>query len=73
MFAPSIATHAASGAIIFVGIVVFLGNYDKFNIYQMLVLIILFSIVIGIHSISHLGLEKEYKYNPYTMFSILVA
>jgi len=73
MFAPSIATHAVSGAIIFVGIVVFLGNYDKFNIYQMLVLTLLFAIVTGVHSIGHLGLEKEYAYNPYTMFSILQA
>ena len=31
-------------------------------------LTLIFSICIGVHGISHLGLEKIYNYNPIAMF-----
>jgi hypothetical protein len=37
------------------------------DIYRFLVLLILFSIGMMLHGVSHLLLEKEYKYNPLNM------
>jgi hypothetical protein len=39
------------------------GSLRRLDTYRMLVLVLLFSIVIGIHGISHLGLRKTYGYN----------
>ena len=39
------------------------GSLRKLDTYRMLVLVLLFSIVVGIHGISHLGLRKTYGYN----------
>jgi hypothetical protein len=42
-------------------------NYSKIrnlDPYSLIILTLLFSISIGIHGLSHLGLEKFYKYNP---------
>ena len=36
----------------------------KLGVYEGLVLTLLFSIAIGLHGVSHLGLEKQYGYNP---------
>jgi len=39
------------------------GTLRKLDTYRMLVLILLFSIVVGIHGISHLGLRNAYGYS----------
>jgi hypothetical protein len=39
------------------------GSLRRLDTYRMLVLVLLFSIVVGIHGISHLGLRKTYGYN----------
>jgi hypothetical protein len=36
----------------------------KLDPYRTLVLLLLVSIAVGLHGVSHLGLEKEYDYNP---------
>jgi len=38
------------------------GTLRKLDTYRILVLVLLFSVVVGIHGISHLGLRKEYGY-----------
>lgn len=46
-------------------------NYKKNTIiepYQLIILILIFSIAVGIHGLSHLGLEKNYNYNPVLSF-----
>jgi hypothetical protein len=45
-------------------VIVYSSTIKKMGLYQWLVLLLLFSIVVGIHGVSHLGLEKEYGYNP---------
>jgi hypothetical protein len=45
-------------------------NYTKIvNLepYKKIILTLFFSICIGIHGLSHLGLEMNYNYNPLTM------
>ena len=48
-------------------LVLLIVNFTKISLiepYKIIVLLLLFSIVITIHGISHLGLEAIYGYNP---------
>jgi hypothetical protein len=60
---PSILAHILSGALMFLAIYLFFTNrLRNLDSYRMLVLVLLFSITIGVHAISHLGLERAYGY-----------
>ena len=75
MIIPSIYAHAINGLLIFTALVVLYASYPKISNlepYKRIILILLFSISIGIHGISHLGLEKGYGYNPISILSILL-
>lgn len=64
---PSFYAHVLNAFLIFVALLLFVKNYTRLmNIepYQIIKLTLLFSISIGIHGISHLGLEKIYEFNP---------
>ena len=52
--------------ILFILIILFtnFNNLKNININQKLIILSLITIVIGIHSILHLGLEYVYGYNP---------
>jgi hypothetical protein len=68
-FVPSFYAHVTNGLLLFVAIVFLYSNFKSIkNIdsYKKLILIILFSIAIGIHGLGHLGLEYVYNYNPLT-------
>lgn len=67
MIHPSILAHTLSGAFMLVAFFCLVTCYSqirKLGLYQGLVLTLLFSIAVGLHGVSHLGLEKEYGYNP---------
>ena len=68
----SVYVHILSGTIILVGIL-YVASYRKnlttMDPYQILVLLLLFSIATGVHGISHMGLEALYGYNPYVRFT----
>lgn len=70
MFSPSIYAHTIGGGVL-VAAIVYLGLYMSKVVsrdpYQILVLMLLFSIAIGIHGISHAGLEYVYNYNPLSL------
>jgi hypothetical protein len=62
---PSVLAHMGNG--IFLGIavlltIIYFTKLKKVGVYNILVLVLLFSIVLGVHGISHLLLEKEYRY-----------
>ena len=62
---PSIFAHTFSGILIAFSLVLMILYYrqlERIDMYQIITLILLFSITIGIHSISHLVLEKNYNY-----------
>ena len=64
---PSFYSHILNGFLILFIIILFISNYSTFmklDIYKKVKLLILFSILIGIHSLSHLGLESVYHWNP---------
>ena len=65
IFHPSILAHILSALLIFYSVVYVILYYAKIrvlDVYSILTLLLLFSIVIGIHSLSHLALEREYGY-----------
>lgn len=64
---PSFYAHAINGILLFIAIVLLYKNYYKISrleIYKKIILILILSTVIGIHGLSHQGLEKNYNFNP---------
>jgi hypothetical protein len=70
---PSFYAHALNGLLMLAGIAVMyiyrteILQLDAFNL---MVLILLFAIAVGIHGLSHLGLEQQYKFNPITKYVV---
>jgi len=65
--APSLYAHILNAFVMIfaIGILyVHFALFKKMDPYRLIILALLFSIVFGIHGISHLGLEKVYKFNP---------
>jgi hypothetical protein len=60
MIFPSLLASAISGILIFIAILLFFTKKGKQQ--HTVHIILLFSIAIGIHGISHLGLEYIYHY-----------
>jgi hypothetical protein len=66
---PSVYAHILNGLLLFAGVVYLFVSRSR-DSYQILVLILLFSMAVGIHGISHMGLEYVYGYNPlYTIYT----
>lgn len=64
---PSIWAHMFNGFLFLISILIVYMYFSKIinlDPYKKTVLVLLFSIAIGIHSLSHLGLEFIYGYNP---------
>jgi hypothetical protein len=71
MIHPSILAHILSGAFMLIALACLITCFSqirKLDTYRMLVLTLLFSIAVGVHGVSHLGLEKQYNYNPMYIF-----
>ena len=69
-FIPSIYAHIINGLLLFAALILLYKNYSKIrnlDPYSLIILTLLFSISIGIHGLSHLGLEKVYNYNPISL------
>ena len=69
---PSFYAHILNGLLLFIAFILLYKNYSKIihlEPYKLISLTLFSSIAIGIHGLSHLGLEKGYGYNP---ISILV-
>ena len=68
--APSFYAHTINGLLMLLAFYILYKNYSKIRIlepYKLLVLILLFCISVGIHGLSHLGLEYIYNFNPMNM------
>ena len=64
--------HALNGLLMFTAVVVAYMNYRvlyKLDPYKKVMILLVFSVAIGIHGISHLGLEKGYGFNPFKVAS----
>ena len=68
MIYPSIMAHSLNGFLILLVIVisiVYASKIKSLDVYNLLVLLLLFAILIGLHGISHALLEKQYNYAPF--------
>ena len=66
-FSPSLYAHIANAILLLTAVILLFSNYSqikKIEPYKKIILALLFSIVIGVHGLSHLGLEFVYGYNP---------
>ena len=73
MIYPSMMAHSLNGLLLGVAILFVCLNFQKiqgFDVYRILVITLLFAAVVGIHGLSHLGLENEYNYIPFNMWEI---
>ncbi len=64
---PSFYAHVLNSLLLVFAVIVLYKNYSKISRlepYKLLVLILLFTLVISVHGISHLGLERAYGFNP---------
>ena len=64
---PSFYAHIINGLLLFFIIILLYINFSKIiklDLYKQINLLLLLSLTIGIHGLSHLGLEKGYDYNP---------
>lgn len=64
---PSLYAHVINGILLLVAFILLLQNYrsiKNMDKYKLIILVLLFSIATGVHGLSHLGLEKNYGYNP---------
>lgn len=64
---PSFYAHGLNGLLIFISVIILILNFTiikNLDIYKRITILLLVSIAIGIHGISHLGLEYVYNFNP---------
>jgi hypothetical protein len=67
MMYPSFYAHILNGVLLFIAMIMLYTNYSKIiqlEPYKLICLTLLLSLTVGVHGLSHLGLEKEYGYNP---------
>ncbi len=70
-FYPSILAHFTNGFFLFLSVLLLYYNFSKIkkmDPYKLIMLILLISIAVGVHGLSHLGLEVYYGYNPIKSF-----
>ena len=68
MLPPSVMAHALNGLLVFAAVVVAYMNFRflyKLDPYKKILILLVFSVAIGVHALSHLGLETVYGLNPF--------
>jgi tetrahydromethanopterin S-methyltransferase subunit E len=72
-FLPSVYAHTMNGFFLLVGLTLLVLYYKKIitlEPFKLLILVFIISIAVGIHGISHLGLEQSYDYNPMNLINL---
>jgi hypothetical protein len=72
IFAPSFIAHIISGILLLVAFIILYKNYSiikNLDKYRLITIVLVFSIAIGVHSLSHLGMETIYGYYPITIIA----
>ena len=66
LLTPSLYAHVLNGLFLLFAFILLLqyGSRKTNDYYKMLIIYLLFSIAIGIHGLSHFGLEIVHNYNP---------
>ena len=64
--------HALNGLLTFAAVVVAYMNFrvlSRLDPYKKVMILLVFSVAIGIHALSHLGLESAYGFNPFKLIA----
>lgn len=70
---PSVMTHMLNGGLLLLALVLAVINYRvviRLPVLQMITLVLILSIAVGVHGLSHAGLESAYGYNPLKIFGV---
>lgn len=68
---PSLYAHTLNGILMFLAAIVLIKHYrtiQNLDSYRLILILLVLSIAAGVHSLSHLGLEAVYGYNPLYVF-----
>ena len=68
---PSVMAHTLNGGLLIVALFLAAMNYrviSRLPVLQMITLVLILSIAVGVHGLSHAGLESAYGYNPLRLF-----
>lgn len=71
LVAPSLNSLFVTGFLILFILVIFITNYKQFmrlDYYRKITILSLITMAFGIHGLVHLGVEREYGFNPYRWF-----
>lgn len=61
---PSFYAHMLNAFLLLLAVILLVKHYRVLRPYETIVVALLFSIGIGVHGLSHLGLETVYQFNP---------
>jgi hypothetical protein len=61
---PSFYAHIMNAMLMLLAVILLVKHFRVLRPYETIVVALLFSIGIGVHGISHLGLETAYGFNP---------
>ena len=70
---PSVMTHTLNGGLLLLGLLLIALNFTfirKLPALQLIMLVLLLSIAVGVHGLSHVGVESVYGYNPIKIFGL---
>jgi hypothetical protein len=56
--------------IVFILLILNFASFKKLNYYQQIIFLAALTNAVGIHGLLHLGLEKQYKFNPYKWINL---
>lgn len=68
LVAPSLNSLFVTGFLLLLAVILIAKNFKKLtkmNLYNKIMLLCIVSIAIGSHGLIHLGVEKQYNFNPY--------
>jgi hypothetical protein len=68
---PSIRAHTLNGGLLLLGGVLIALNFSfirRLPALQLITLVLILSIAVGVHGLSHIGVESAYGYNPLQIF-----
>jgi hypothetical protein len=69
LIAPSLNALFVTGLILLFIVILMIKHYKSImamNYYQKIMILTSLSIAVGSHGLIHLGVEKQYNFNPYT-------
>jgi hypothetical protein len=68
LIAPSLNSLFVTGVLILLSFLLIITNFKqlmKYRLYEKITILCMLTIAVGIHGLIHLGVEREYGFNPY--------